>query len=190
MIAELIVVGGLYWLYKDKEKDKEDGGGGDAKPEDTPSEPMNPPKPLTPEGDNYRVKEVAKGDQNNIYLLESRFGVLYDDGSGGYTWQQSGYLRGDFPTGFVSAPTGLAGTFTFEINETLYENVVVYATEQEAIDADKLAEPSPDDPQKQPEAPEDDGDDTPSLPPINPPWQGGLGGGGLGSAGSYFGGGY
>lgn len=187
MIAEIIVLGGLYWLYKDGEK-KGDGGGGDAKPEDTPSEPINPPKPVTPEGDNYRVKEVAKGDQNNIYLLESRYGVLYDDGSGGYTWQQTGYIRGDFPTGFVMAPSGIGGTYTFRINEILYENVIVYATEQEAIDADKKEEPKPDDPQKQPE--DDDSDDGGGGLPLQPDYGGGLGGGGLGSAGSYFGGGY
>lgn len=157
MIAEIIVIGGLYWFYKDKEG---------AKPEDSPTEPMNPPpKPLPVEGDDYRVEEVAKGDQSNIYLLQSRRGVLYDDGSGEYTWEDSGYLRGDFPTGFVTASSSVGGTISFEISEVYYENVIVYATQEAAIEADKKEEPSPDAPVK-PEEPEEE---PPSLPPIKPP---------------------
>jgi hypothetical protein len=173
----VLMLGGLYVALRDADATSlpsdANGGSTDA--------PTPPPKPLPVEGDDYRVEEVAKGDQNNIYLLESRRGVLYDDGSGGYSWEQSGYIRGDFPTGFVMAPTGLGGTITFEINETLYENVIVYKTEQEAIDADKKEEPKPDDPQKQP-----DGEEKPTLPslPTRPDY--GLGGG----VGSYFGGGY
>jgi hypothetical protein len=173
----VLMLGGLYVALRDADATSlpsdANGGSTDA--------PTPPPKPLPVEGDDYRVEEVAKGDQNNIYLLESRRGVLYDDGSGGYSWEQSGYIRGDFPTGFVMAPTGLGGTITFEINETLYENVIVYKTEQEAIDADKKEEPKPDDPQKQP-----DGEEKPTLPSLPKRPDYGLGGG----VGSYFGGGY
>lgn len=183
-MMQVLALAGLWWAFKDKDATTppadENDGSQDA--------PTLPPKPLPDEGETYRVEEVAKGDQNNIYLLEARYGVKYDDGSGGYTWQSMGFIRGDYPTGFVMASTSVGGTTTFRIGETLYKNVIVYATQQEAIDADKKEEPKPTDPQKQPE--DDEEDDTPSLPPLQPPFGGGLGGGLGGGVGSYFGGGY
>lgn len=178
-MIQVLALAGLWWAFKDKDATTlppdANGGSTDA--------PTPPPKPLPVQGDDYRVEEVAKGDQNNIYLLESRRGVLYDDGSGGYSWEQSGYIRGDFPTGFVMASASVGGTITFEINETLYKNVIVYKTEQEAIDADKKEEPKPTDPQKQPD---DEEEGKPTLPTLPKRPDLGLGGG----VGSYFGGGY
>ena len=170
MIGALLGIGSIYWVLKGEKSS-------DTTPTapDAPEAPQAPPKALEPQGDDYRVEKVGAGDQNNIYLLEGRRGVLYDDGSGGYSWESMGYIRGDFPSGFTRAPTSLGGTISFEINEVYYENVLVYATEQEAIDADKKEEPSPTDPQKQPE----DDDSTPTQPslPTRPDFGGGLGGG-------------
>lgn len=179
-MIQVLALAGLWWAFKDKDAttlppDANDG---------SQDAPTLPPKPLPDEGETYRVEEVAKGDQNNIYRLEARYGVKYDDGSGGYTWQSMGFIRGDYPTGFVMASASVGGTTTFRIGETLYENVIVYKTEQEAIDADKKKEPKPTDPQKQPEDDEEEGQPTLPTLPKQPDY--GLGGG----VGSYFGGGY
>jgi len=159
MIVELGVLGGLWWLSKD-----ERGEGSTDEKEAAPE----PPKPLPPVGDDYRVVEVGKGDKNNIYELESRSGVLYDDGSGEQVWSSAGFIRGDFPTGFVS---GSAGGITFEINEMVYENVVQYSTKEDAIEADKDKETTPDSPVK-PEEPKEPAPVAPVVP-VTP--RGGLG---------------
>jgi len=181
----VLALGGLYLYLRDEDDMKKpDGSDTSGRSGD---EPSLPPKPVMPEGDDYRVEKVATGERSNIYLLESRRGVLYDDGSGGYSWEQTGYIRGDYPTGFTSAPTSLGGTISFEINETYYENVIVYGTEQAAIEADKIPEEDPTGPQKQPE--DDEGEDEggqPTFPTRPPTGLPGFGGG----VGSYFGGGY
>lgn len=180
MLPAFLIGGGIVYLYLTRMEDYQP-----TVDEATPAdEPAQPPKPVMPTGDDYRVEEVAKGDQNNIYLLESRRGVLYDDGSGGYSWEKSGYIRGDFPVGFVMAPTSVGGSMTFTINDMTYENVLVYKSQEDAIAADKKEEPKPDDPQKQPDA-DDDADDSGSLP-LKPPT--GLPGMGGSWSGPLFGG--
>jgi len=177
MLGEYLLLGGLlYALRKNKDKD----ASYDAPDDDTSGrsepEPTLPPKPLPVEGDDYRVELVAVGEQNNIYLLQARYGVMYDDGSGGYIWQDSGYLRGN-ADGYVTAPSALRGTITFTIGGVTAKNAIVYATEQEALDADKIPEDDPSGPQKQPEPEEDDDTDNGGGLTIPPGYGSGLGGG-------------
>jgi hypothetical protein len=165
----VLALGGLYlYLRDDDDMKKPDTSGRSG------DEPSLPPKPLPVEGDDYRVEMVAQGEQNEIQLLESRRGILYDDGSGSQTWESSGYLRGNLADGFVRASASVGGTITFTINDRKYENVLVYSSEEAALKADEKEEPKPDDPQKQPE--EEDEPTQPSLP-TRPDFGGGLGGG-------------
>lgn len=168
MIAGLVGLGAVYWTLKDK---------GATTP---PATPDNPPQAVPTDEDSYRVEKVGAGDQNNIYLLQSQTGILYDDGTDTRQWSDAGYIRGDFPTGFVS---GSAGGISFEINETYYENVIQYNTKEDAIEADKDKEPSPDSPVK-PEEPKEPEQPTLPVQPTFPSF-----GSGIGSLPS-FGGGY
>lgn len=161
---------GIGWLIANR--DKNETSGRSEEPSE-PSEPSGPPRPVTPTGDDYRVELVATGEQNNIYLLQTRRGVLYDDGSGGYSWEDTGFLRGDFPNGFVMGSASVGGTITFTINSIRYQNVVVYSSKQSALDDDIIPEDDPSGPQQQPEDDEDDDSgDLPSLPPLMPPMGG------------------
>jgi len=173
----VFVLGGLYLALRDE----------DATPAtpDAPEAPQQPPKPLPVEGDDYRVEMVAQGEQNQIQLLQARYGVMYDDGSGGYTWQDSGYLRGNLADGFVRASASVGGTITFTINDRKYESVLVYSSEEAALKADEIPEDDGSGPQKQPEDDEDEGG-RPTFPTRPPTGLPGFGGG----MGSYFGGGY
>ena len=163
MIVELTVLGGLWWLSRD-----ERGEGSTDEKEAAPDAPTPPPQAVPTGEDSYRVEKVGSGDKNNIYLLQTRFGVLYDDGRDTRQWEDTGFIRGDFPTGFVS---GSAGGISFEINEIYYENVVLYSTKEDAIEADKDKETTPDSPMK-PEEPQEPAPVAPVVP-VTP--RGGLG---------------
>ena len=172
MIAGLVGLGAVYWALKDK---------GATTP---PATPNNPPQAVPTDEDSYRVEKVGAGDQNNIYLIQMRSGVLYDDGRDTRQWSDSGFIRGDFPTGFVSASARVGGTISFEINEIYYENVIVYKTKEDAIEADKDKETTPDSPVKPEEPKEEPVQPTLPVQPSIPSF-----GSGIGSFPS-FGGGY
>lgn len=159
MITGLIGLGAFYWALKDEKSS-------DATPTapEAPEAPQDPPKALEPEGDDYRLEEAGKGDGGIISLLQLRSGLMYDDGSGGYTWSDSGYVRGSLDTGFVSAPKSLGGTISFGE----YKHVLVYKTLEDAIKADEDDEPSPTKPQAPPE-------DKPLPPKPNKPPMPGFG---------------
>lgn len=146
---ELLALLGLGYLASRKEKKEKK----DRKPA---------PKPLPVEGDDYRVEFVETGENGQgIYLLQSRRGVLYDDGSGGYSWEDSGYIIGEEGVGYRSAPKSIGGTMTFEIAGVLYENVLVYQLDA-ARDATKEEEDDGTGPVKPPE--EEEPPTQPSLP--------------------------
>ena len=172
MITGLIALGGLYYALKDEKSS-------DATPTApvTPDAPQDPPKALEPQGDGIRFEEAGQGDGGVISLLQRRYGLMYDDGSGGYTWRDSGYVRGSPATGFVSASASVGGTSTFTIDGTKYKHVLVYQTLADAIKADEKEEVDPNDP-TQPQAPPPEEDkpepSKPNQPPL-PPF-GGFGG--------------
>ena len=172
MITGLLALGAFYYALKDEKLS-------DATPTApvAPDAPVEPPKPLTPEGDDYRTTVVAEGDQNDISLLQIRRGLMYDDGSGGYTWEDSGFLRGNAKIGFVRASKAVGGTITFTMNGTKYENIIVYKTEQLAIEEDEEEEYDPTDPTKPQAPPQDDDEDKPEPPKPNRPPMPGFGGG-------------
>ena len=177
MVADWIILGGLFYALTKGRNTPEatqptpDANGDDAGRSGGNSTP--PPQPITPEGDDYRVELVATGEQNEIQMLEARRGVMYDDGSGGYSWESMGYIRGNLTQGFVTANAD-AGTITFTIAGQTYSRVLVYKTIADAQTADEIPEDDPSGPQKQPE-PEDDEDD--GAGGLTQPGYGGLGGG-------------
>lgn len=170
MVGQLLILGSLFYLLTRERSEST------PPTTDTPEAPQEPPKPLPVEGDDYRVELVATGEQNEIQLLESRRGVLYDDGSGSQTWEPSGYIRGNLTDGFVRASASVGGTMTFTIKGRTYEDTLIYKTIQDAQTADEIPEDDPSGPQKQPE-PEDDDTDNGGGLNIPPGFGGGLGGG-------------
>ena len=123
MIPTLIGLGAIYWALRKYDADKD---------ADEPQEPV--PQPVTPEGDDYRVVQVATGEQNNIYELEARSGLQYDDGTDTFAWSSRGFIRGN-ADGYIM---GSAGGIDFTIAGITYTNVIQYATEEDAIEADKV----------------------------------------------------
>jgi hypothetical protein len=171
MITGIIALGGLYYALKDEKLS-------DATPTapTTPDAPQEPPKPLTPEGDNIRFVEAGQGDGGVISLLQMRRGLMYDDGSGGYSWEDSGYVRGSPATGFISAPRFVGGSISITFEGTEYKHVLVYPSLEAAQEADKKEETDPNDP-TQPQKPPEPEEDKPSNPKPNLPPFGGFGGG-------------
>ena len=175
MITGLIALGGLYYALKDEKMS-------DATPTapTTPDAPVEPPKPLTPEGDDYRLQDAGQGDGGTISLLQGRRGLMYDDGSGGYTWEDTGFVRGSLATGFVSAPRFVGGSITFTIAGTTYKHVLVYKTLELAIEADKDEEVDPNDPTQPQAPPPPSEEDEPEPPkPNRPPMPDFVFGGGV-----------
>lgn len=167
MIPAFLIGGGIVYLYLTRMDNYEPTQPTDATEPTTP-----PPQPVPTNEDSYRVELVGTGDKNNIYCLESQSGLLYDDGTDTRKWSKVGFIRGDFPTGFTTASASVGGTIDFTINEMFYENVLVYKTKEDAIEADKEKETTPDSPVK-PEEPKEE--PQPTLP-INPNPMPGLGG--------------
>lgn len=170
MITGLIALGGLYYALKDEKLSD-----ATPTPPDAPEAPQDPPQALEPQGDDYRLQDAGEGDGGIISLLQGRRGQMYDDGSGGYTWEDMGFVRGSAATGFVSAPRFLSGTITFTIAGTTYKHVLVYNSLESAIEADKDEEYDPNDP-TQPQAPPPE-EDKPAPPKPNRPPMPGFGGG-------------
>jgi hypothetical protein len=167
MIGELIILGVFFKAFvNNKDGAKEDD--------------KQPPKPLTPEGDDWMIEfEETGADGSTIWCLYQRIGVLYDDGSGSQEWVKVGFIVGNADgTGFLSASSSVGGSITFTIAGTTYKNVLIYADIEAARDATKEEEPSPDSPVK-PEEPEE----PPSLPPL--PVQPDYGLGGFNNWGSF-----
>ena len=170
MITGLIALGAFYYALKDEKPS-------DATPTapDAPEAPQHPPKALKPEGDNIRFVEAGQGDGGVISLLQMRRGLKYDDGSGGYSWEDSGYVRGSPATGFVLAPRFVGGSISITFEGTEYKHVLVYPSLEAAQEADKKDEPDPNDP-TQPQAPPPE-EDKPEPPKPNQPPMPGFGGG-------------
>jgi len=161
MIPTLIGLGVIYWALRKYDGEKE------ADKADEPDEPV--PQPVTPEGDDYRVVQVATGEQNNIYELEGRTGLQYDDGTNTFGWSSRGFIRGN-ADGYIM---GSAGGIDFSIGGVDYNNVIQYATKEDALEADKIPEADPSGPVSG--GGDDDDEDMPELPPYVPP-TGGSGG--------------
>jgi len=151
-----------YLLFRKDKKDKK--------------EPMTPPPQAVPTGeDSWRVTFIESGeDGNGIYELESASGLVYEDGRDERQWSNAGYITGAEGVGYLSAPSDIGGTVTFEIEGMLYENVLVYSTLDKARDATALPDESDPNQPAKPEEPEEDGgeDGIPFQPPTTLPGAG------------------
>lgn len=162
-MLDILVLGGLAYLFFKDEKADTGSVSGDSSGTSGRSEPAEDtpiPQPIAPEGDDYRTDVVDQGEQNPISLLEQRTGLQYDNNTSTMKWVPVGYLRGSKAKGFVRASAAVGGTISFECEGQYYESVLVYATIEEAKEADKKPVDDGSGPQKQPEAPEDDGGDS------------------------------
>ena len=175
-------IAALLWAIdkakKEQTTDEPDTGG--RSDEDDSSQPPIPVMPTLP---SYNLEKVWANDDETvcIYIIQMLNGMVYEDPetgerSGDWYYVDSGYVIGNCTaTAFVRASASVGGTMTFEIDGVEYENVLVYATLDGAIleVEDDEEEPSPDDPQKQPDSDDNGGSDgIPYIPPSS-----GLGGG-------------